>query len=97
MSPKNQPVSIVTGRRQRPALRLITGIAWVLAGVGAWGADGWVRWVGIGALSLVIAAPILRVLWLIRRWAQEGDWRFVSIGAGLLGVIAAGAVVAVLW
>lgn len=96
MSPKRRQVSIVTGRRQGPALRLITIVGWLLAGVGAWGADGWLRWVGLGAVTMVIAAPILRVLWLMRRWGQEGDWRFVGIGTALLAVIAAGALVAVL-
>jgi hypothetical protein len=46
-------------------------------------------------MGAVIAAPLLRVAWLIFRWSQEGDYRYVAIGLGLLSVIAAGAALTV--
>ena len=87
-------VSRVTGRRQGPTLRLITVTAWVLAGIGTLsGAQPFVT-VGVVALALVTATPLLRVAWLIFRWIQERDWRFVWTAAALLGVIAVAGVLA---
>jgi hypothetical protein len=36
------------------------------------------------------------VLWLVIRWWQERDYRFVLIGLALLGVIATGSLIALL-
>ncbi|HXV69795.1 MAG TPA: hypothetical protein VEB69_00170 [Acidimicrobiia bacterium] len=80
-------VSRVTGRRQGPILRATTRIAWVLAGLGALSESQPFLTAGVIAVVLVTAAPLLRVTWLILRWTQERDWRFVWTAAALLGVI----------
>ena len=51
--------------------------------------------VATGAVVVIIAAPLLRVVWLIVAWARSGDWRFVRIGCGLLAVVAIGSGVAI--
>lgn len=82
-----KPISRVTGRRQGPALRRITTVAWILAGLGALSGSQPFATAGVVAIALVMAAPLLRVGWLMFRWIQERDWRFVWTAAGLLGVI----------
>ena len=47
--------------------------------------------VGTAAVVVIIAAPLLRVAWLIVAWWREGDWRFVWTGFALLAVVATGA------
>jgi hypothetical protein len=82
-------VSGVTGRRQGRALRLVTWAVVILAAVSTiWEVPeaGW------GAVGLLWATPPGRLLWLMFRWGQERDWRFVVAGAGLLVVIAVGVV-----
>ncbi len=88
------PVSIIKGRRQRPALRVISIGAWVLAGIGALSHGGWFFAAGVSAITLVVATPLLRVGWLILRWCQERDWRFAWMGMALLAVIAMAGLVA---
>ena len=44
----------------------------------------------------VVSVPLLRVGWLVHRWRQERDGRFVAIGLALLAVVAAGAALAAL-
>lgn len=88
------PISRVTGRRQSPALRWVTIIAWVLAGIGALGGSQPFATAGVVAISLVIGVPLLRVGWLMFRWIQERDWRFVWTAAALLGVVAVAGIVA---
>ncbi|MGD2059344.1 MAG: hypothetical protein PVF87_00625 [Acidimicrobiia bacterium] len=87
-------VSRVTGRRQRPFLRRLTIVAWALAGLGAISGSQPFATAAVLALALVMAAPLLRVAWLVFRWIQERDWRFVWTSIGLLGVIAAAGVIA---
>lgn len=89
-------ISIINGRRQRPALRIISLASWLLAGIGALGAAQPFRAAGSLAIILVTAAPLLRVGWLIFRWGQERDWRFVWTAIALLVVIAGAGLVAVL-
>jgi len=43
---------------------------------------------------VVSATPLLRVTWLIFRWSEERDWRFVVLGVALLGVVGLGALLA---
>lgn len=87
------PVSNVTGARQIPALRFATRLGFALGLVGVVGL-GRVSTIAAGAaVALVIATPMVRVLWLIRRWASEGDRRFVLTGTALLVVVAAGAII----
>ncbi len=52
--------------------------------------------VATAAVVVVIASPLLRVLWLIAAWWRSGDWRFVGVGVVLLVVVAGGTLVAVL-
>lgn len=52
--------------------------------------------VAVAALVVVIASPLLRVLWLIAAWWRSGDWRFVGIGCALLAVVAGGFALALL-
>ncbi|HEX6300419.1 MAG TPA: hypothetical protein VF148_08145 [Acidimicrobiia bacterium] len=86
-------ISIIQGRRQGPALRMITIVAWVLAGIGAITDHGLLRLAGILAVYLVTATPLLRVGWLVFRWIQERDWRFVWTALALMAVIAIAGVV----
>jgi hypothetical protein len=53
------------------------------------------RDVATAAVVVVVAAPLLRVVWLIVAWWRAGDRRFVIIGLCLLGVVATGSLVAV--
>jgi hypothetical protein len=84
------PVSNVTGRRQGPALRAISIVAWMMAGVGVMGDTPWSMVAGVISVGLITATPLLRVAWLMFRWLQEQDWRFVWTAAALLVVIALG-------
>jgi hypothetical protein len=52
--------------------------------------------VAVVVVTVVVAVPLLRVAWLTGRWAQEKDHRFAAVGAGLLSVVALGAVLAAL-
>jgi hypothetical protein len=87
-------VSSIRGRRQVPALRCATGIGLVsAAGALAFGGDVG-HALGVAAVIVVSATPLLRVAWLIFRWTEERDWRFVTLGVALLGVVALGALLA---
>lgn len=95
MSPHRFPVSTITGRRQRVALRAVSATAWGLAGLGVMlGESSGV--VASAAVVIVVAAPLVRIAWLVVRWVQERDLRFVVLGLALLGVIALGGAIA-LW
>ncbi|MFP5322280.1 MAG: hypothetical protein ACLGIC_10600 [Acidimicrobiia bacterium] len=84
-------VSTIRGRWQAPAL------GWVTRGVMVAGllsavlpGDAGIA-VATAVVTAVVATPLLRVAWLVHRWRQEHDRRFVSIGVALLGVVAVGA------
>jgi len=84
-------VSTVRGRWQAPALAWTTRaviVAGLLSAVlpGAAGIA-----VATAVVAVIVAAPLLRVLWLVHRWRQEGDRRFVGLGLALLAVVGAGA------
>lgn len=51
-------------------------------------------WCGWALVVVLVGAPLLRVLWFVRRWVQRGDPRFALVGVGVLLVVAAGAVLA---
>lgn len=51
--------------------------------------------VAVAAVTVIVAGPLLRVVWLIAAWARTGDQRFVLTGCVLLAVVAAGAALAV--
>lgn len=48
------------------------------------------------SIFLVAAVPIARVAWLVVRWARIGDRRYMGAAAGLLVLIAAGPLIALL-
>ncbi len=52
--------------------------------------------VATAAVVVVVASPLLRVLWLIVAWWRAGDRRFVVVGLVLLAVVATGTAIAVL-
>lgn len=50
--------------------------------------------IGWAAINLLIAVPLVRVLWLGARWLRRGDRRFAAAAVGLVATVAAGAGVA---
>jgi hypothetical protein len=89
-------VSTIVGRWQAPALTWLMRVVLVasLAAAVVPGAIG----IALATLAVsgVIAAPLVRVAWLVFRWTQEGDRRFVVRGVGLLVIVAVGALLAAL-
>lgn len=88
------PVSTVIGRWQIPTLTWATRVIFVSAVIGLILPATVGTAVRIAVVSAAIALPLLRVAWLIYRWREERDWRFVALGLTLLAVIATGAVLA---
>lgn len=82
-------VSTVRGRWQIPALRSVTAIALATAVAGLT-----VPALTVVAVGLVSAVPLVRVLWLAIRYAQERDWRFVTTALGVLTIVLTGVVLA---
>lgn len=89
-------ISHVTGRRQAIALRWIMRVAIVLAAVSFVAPAPFDGTTATAALVLVAATPVARIGWLIFRWSQERDLRFVAVGVLLLAVVATGALVSAL-
>lgn len=89
-------ISHVTGRRQAMALQWIMRAAIVLAAASIVVPAPVDHLLATTALVLVAATPVARVGWLIYRWFQERDMRFVAVGTLLLAVVAAGAIVSAL-
>lgn len=89
-------VSTIRGRFQAPALTWLTRLVVVVGILGAvLPGDAGIA-VATVAVSAVVAAPLLRVAWLVFRWTQEDDRRFIAIGVGLLAVVATGALLSAL-
>jgi hypothetical protein len=69
------------------AIALVLGIAGAVlpgdAGIAA----------ATGAVTVVVAAPLVRVLWLAVRWVRKGDVRFAGLAVVLLAVVATGAAI----
>ena len=84
-------VSSIRGRVQAPALTWLTRAVVVVGVLGAVLPGDAGIGVATAAVGAVVAAPLLRVLWLVFRWSQEDDRRFIAVGLGLLGVIGLGA------
>lgn len=89
-------VSTIRGHYQAPGLTWITRIVLVAGVLGAVlpGAAGIA--VATAAVAAVVATPLLRVAWLIFRWTQEHDRRFILTGVGLLAVVGTGALLSAL-
>lgn len=75
-------------------MRLALVVVAVLAVGGAIGPGDLARWSGAAAIVVLVAAPLVRVVWLVRRWIRRGDPRFAAVGCGVLAIIAAGVVLA---
>lgn len=43
-----------------------------------------------GLVALLIAVPLVRVLWLVLRWFRKGDLRFALVGTFVICVAVAG-------
>lgn len=56
-----------------------------------WSRDRWgaIAWVAVG---LLIAVPMVRVLWLGARWFRRDDTRYAVAAVTLAATVAAGAV-----
>lgn len=89
-------VSAIRGRLQAPALTWVTWVVLVLGVLSVLLPDEAGVAVATAVVVAVISVPLLRVLWLVHRWRQERDRRFVGMGLALLGVIAVGAALAAL-
>lgn len=89
-------VSTIRGRLQAPALTWVTRTVIVLGLVSAVLPDPAGVTVATAVVVAVVAVPPVRVAWLVHRWHQERDSRFVGVGLALLGVIATGGVLAAL-
>lgn len=89
-------VSTIRGRWQAPALTWVTRVVIVLGVVSALAPDGIAVGLATAAVATIVAAPVVRVAWLVFRWWQERDSRFVATGAALLVVVAAGGALAAL-
>lgn len=89
-------VSSIRGRIQAPALTWLTRLVVVVGVLGAALPGGAGIAVATVAVAAVMAAPLLRVLWLVFRWKQERDHRFIAVGIGLLAVIGLGALLSAL-
>ena len=89
-------VSSIRGHWQRPVLTWTTRLVLVVALVSVVLPGDVRRAVAVAACAAVVAGPLLRVAWLVFRWHQEHDRRFVAAGAGLLVVVGTGATLAAL-
>lgn len=89
-------VSTIRGRWQAPALTWVTRAVIALGLLSAVLRGSARTAVATVAVTVVVAVPIIRVMWLVHRWRQEHDRRFVGVGLALLGVIAVGAALAAL-
>lgn len=89
-------VSRIRGRWQVPALTWLTRVVLVVALFGGLIGHEVGRVLAVAAIGAVVAAPLLRICWLMFRWTQEHDRRFVLTGALMLAVVATGAILAAL-
>jgi len=80
--------------RMSAMLRVLTRVAFVAALAGLLLPDPLGRAASVVAVTVVVAAPLLRVAWLAIRWYLRGDRRYAAVAAGLLLVVGAGSVVA---
>lgn len=105
MTPAPQPsrapipagqVSTIRGRWQKPALAWTTRVVIVLGLLSVVLPERPAEALATAVVAAVVAAPLLRVAWLVHRWRQERDRRFVALGAALLVVVATGALLSAL-
>lgn len=48
----------------------------------------------VAMVVVLVAVPVIRVVWLVLRWIRRRDWRFVAAGTGLLTVLTVGLILA---
>ena len=89
-------VSRIRGRWQVPGLTWLTRVVLVVSLLGGFLGEPVGEGLAIAAVTAIVAAPLLRVCWLLIRWTQEHDRRFVATGVALLSVVATGGVLAAL-
>lgn len=89
-------VSRIRGRWQIPALTWLTRVVLVTSLAGGLIGHDVGRAIAVAAIVAIAAAPLLRICWLMFRWTQEEDRRFVVTGALLLTVVAIGGILAAL-
>jgi len=53
-------------------------------------------WAGAALVATLVIVPLARVVWLVARWFRRGDRRYAAVGAGVLAVITAGALIGLL-
>lgn len=87
-------VSRIRGRWQAPGLRVLVRVVLVVSVVGGLLGGRVGRGLAAAAVIAIIAAPLARVCWLLFRWAQERDWRFVLLGLAVIAVVGSGGVLA---
>ena len=68
--------------------RVAVGVALGLALAGLVVPDPLSGGCAVGAIVVVMVAPLLRVGWLAVRWFRRGDRRFGWAAVGVLGVVA---------
>ncbi|MFP5332466.1 MAG: hypothetical protein ACLGHX_08935 [Acidimicrobiia bacterium] len=86
-------VSVISGRWQGPWLRAAIAMIGGLAGIGVVVPGALGSFAASTAVLAVICVPFLRVIWIVYRFATEGDRRFVFVGVSLLSVAAFGVAV----
>jgi uncharacterized membrane protein len=85
----DQPVPVLG-----QALRIAVIAALTLSIVGATVGGDAGRYLSGACIALIVAAPLLRVVMLSAAWYRRGDRRFAAVGAGLLAIVAIGALIA---
>lgn len=73
---------------------LVITFACALGGAFISGTAG--QWSGTACIIILIAAPVLRVAWLVVDWMRIGDRRFALLGGALLCVLATSGAIALL-
>lgn len=77
----------------RAMLQMLAAAA-VAAMVALASPEPWGELAGWVMVSLLIAAPLIRVLWLIQRWLRRGDPRYATVGAAVLAIVVLGTAIA---
>lgn len=83
-------------RGLRPTLFAATTAAFVLSVVGAFTSGRFGTAARGAAIGIVVGLPLLRVVVVGGHWWRIGDRRFAALAFALLGVVAAGALLALL-
>jgi low temperature requirement protein LtrA len=71
-------------------------VAAVLALVGVVVPGDWGTGLATAAIAIVTAIPIVRVGWLVKRWAGQRDTKYAWAAVVLLALVAVGPVIALL-